>query len=67
LMQEPGFKEHSLLLLDDNHTFNTFPNRYVPGDFVVHYAPDKCPSDAVLKGLDDAKRIEDGEVLEHLQ
>lgn len=67
LMQEPGFKERSLLLDGDNHTFNTFPNRYHTGDFVVHYAPDKCPNDAVLKGLELAQRIENGEVLEKLE
>jgi hypothetical protein len=67
LMQEPGFKERSLLLDGDNHTFNTFPNRYNPGDFVVHYAPDKCPNDAVLQGLDLAHRIENGEVLQKLE
>ncbi|GAB5587777.1 hypothetical protein Unana1_02677 [Umbelopsis nana] len=67
LMQEPGFKERALLLDGDNHTFNTFPSRYHAGDFVVHYAPDKCPNDAVLAGLDAARRIEDGEVLEKLE
>ncbi|KAG2187496.1 hypothetical protein INT44_005185 [Umbelopsis vinacea] len=67
LMQEPEFKTRSLLLDGDNHTFNTFPNRYHAGDFVVHYAPDKCPNDAVLAGLDAARRIENGEVLQTLE
>lgn len=67
LMQEPGFKERVLLLDNDNHTFNTFPNRYNAGDFVVHYAPDKCPNDAVLAGLDAARRIDSGEVLKKLE
>jgi hypothetical protein len=67
LMQEPEFKARSLLLDGDNHTFNTFPNRYNAGDFVVHYAPDKCPNDAVLSGLEAARRIENGEVLQNLE
>jgi galactosyl transferase GMA12/MNN10 family len=67
LMQEPEFKARTLLLDDDNHTFNTFPNRYHAGDFVVHYAPDKCPNEAVLTGLDAARRIENGEVLQALE
>lgn len=33
---------HVFLLDGDDHTFNTFPKRYQPGDFIVHFAPDKC-------------------------
>lgn len=33
---------HIFLLDGDDHTFNTFPKRYQPGDFIVHFAPDKC-------------------------
>ncbi|KAI9471883.1 MAG: galactosyl transferase GMA12/MNN10 family-domain-containing protein [Benjaminiella poitrasii] len=61
LIQSPGYKEHVLLLNNDDHTFNTLPSRYIPGDFIVHFAPDKCPSPAVLKGLEAAERIQQGE------
>lgn len=63
LIQQPGFKEHVLLLENDDHTFNTLPKRYVPGDFIVHFAPDKCPNDAVLEGLKAAQRILAGETV----
>lgn len=62
-IQLPGFKEHVLLLDNDDHTFNTFPSLYVPGDFIVHFAPDKCPNPAVLSGLEATKRIEQGQVV----
>lgn len=55
-------KEHVVVIQSD-HMFNTFPQFYKPGDFVVHFAPDKCPNSAVLKGLDAAQRIENGEVI----
>lgn len=63
ILQLPGFKEHVLLLENDDHTFNTFPSLYVPGDFIVHFAPDKCPNPAVLGGLEASKRIEKGETV----
>lgn len=63
LIQEPGFKEHVLLLENDDHTFNTFPKLYVPGDFIVHFAPDKCPNAAVLGGLKAAELIQQGETV----
>lgn len=63
LLQQPGFKEHVLLLENDDHTFNTFPKFYVPGDFIVHFAPDKCPNDAVLEGLKAAHKIQEGETV----
>ncbi|CAO3598301.1 unnamed protein product [Absidia cylindrospora] len=50
--------QDKVFLLDrDDHTFNTFPSFYKPGDFVVHFAPDKCPNDATTKGLDAADKI----------
>ncbi|KAI9253223.1 galactosyl transferase GMA12/MNN10 family-domain-containing protein [Sporodiniella umbellata] len=61
LIQLKKHKSHVLLLDQDDHTFNTFPSFYKSGDFVVHFAPDKCPGPAVLKGLEAAKKIEDGE------
>ncbi|KAI9257771.1 galactosyl transferase GMA12/MNN10 family-domain-containing protein [Helicostylum pulchrum] len=63
LLQQPGFKEHVLLLEDDDHTFNTFPKFYTPGDFIVHFAPDKCPNAAVLEGLKAAQKIQEGETI----
>ncbi|KAI8364467.1 galactosyl transferase GMA12/MNN10 family-domain-containing protein [Choanephora cucurbitarum] len=63
LIQLPGYKEHVLLLENDDHTFNTLPKRYVPGDFIVHFAPDKCPGPAVLKGLEAAQLIQEGEII----
>ncbi|KAI7847572.1 galactosyl transferase GMA12/MNN10 family-domain-containing protein [Circinella umbellata] len=66
IIEDPKYKEHVFMLYPDVHTFNTFPKYYKPGDFVVHYAPDKCPSPFVLKGLEAAERIENGEVIESL-
>jgi hypothetical protein len=63
IIQTPEFKEHVLLLENDDHTFNTFPALYVPGDFIVHFAPDKCPGPAVLNGLEAVKKIEQGETV----
>ncbi|KAI8979816.1 galactosyl transferase GMA12/MNN10 family-domain-containing protein [Mycotypha africana] len=63
IIQLPGYKEKVLLLENDDHTFNTLPKRYIPGDFIVHFAPDKCPGPAVLKGLEAAKRIQQGEMV----
>ncbi|CEP10296.1 hypothetical protein [Parasitella parasitica] len=63
LIQSPGYKERVLLLDNDDHTFNTLPYRYVPGDFIVHFAPDKCPGPAVLNGLEAADLIQQGEVI----
>ncbi|KAG1143587.1 hypothetical protein G6F37_006802 [Rhizopus arrhizus] len=63
LIQLSKHKSHVLLLDNDDHTFNTLPKRYVPGDFIVHFAPDKCPGPAVLKGLEAAKKIQNGEMI----
>lgn len=63
LIQLPGYKERVLLLENDDHTFNTLPYRYMPGDFIVHFAPDKCPNPAVLNGLEAAELIQQGEVI----
>ncbi|KAI9025352.1 galactosyl transferase GMA12/MNN10 family-domain-containing protein [Phycomyces nitens] len=60
LLQRPGNRERILLLDRDDHTFNTFPSLYIPGDFIVHFAPDKCPNDAVMKGLGAANLILEG-------
>ncbi|KAI8372828.1 galactosyl transferase GMA12/MNN10 family-domain-containing protein [Radiomyces spectabilis] len=66
MMQEPDIKARTFLLDRDDHTFNTFPRVYQPGDFVVHFAPDKCPNDATLKGLAAAQKILDGETVTSL-
>lgn len=63
LLQLAKHRSHVLLLENDDHTFNTLPKRYTPGDFIVHFAPDKCPGPAVLGGLDAVKRIQNGEVV----
>jgi hypothetical protein len=63
LIQQHGYKEHVLLLDNDDHTFNTFPTFYTPGDFIVHFAPDKCPNPAVLSGLRAADQIQQGEMV----
>ncbi|KAI8059136.1 galactosyl transferase GMA12/MNN10 family-domain-containing protein [Gongronella butleri] len=56
--------EANVFLLDrDDHTFNTFPSYYKSGDFVVHFAPDKCPNDATVKGLNAADKILAGETV----
>ncbi|KAL1925559.1 uncharacterized protein VTP21DRAFT_442 [Calcarisporiella thermophila] len=59
VMQQDEWKEGALLLDGDDHTFNTFPNRYKPGDFVVHYAPDACPAKQVIDGVQMADRLEE--------
>ncbi|KAI8138166.1 galactosyl transferase GMA12/MNN10 family-domain-containing protein [Fennellomyces sp. T-0311] len=66
VIKDPRHAPHVFLLYPDVHTFNTFPKFYQPGDFIVHYAPDKCPSPFVLKGLEYAQRIENGEVIDKL-
>ncbi|CAJ0642086.1 12452_t:CDS:2 [Entrophospora sp. SA101] len=43
----------------DDHVMNTFPDRYLPGDFIIHYAPvGHCPAKQVTKGLRKLKKIE---------
>ncbi|KAI9259615.1 galactosyl transferase GMA12/MNN10 family-domain-containing protein [Phascolomyces articulosus] len=66
IIENPKHKDNVYQLYPDVHTFNTFPKFYQPGDFIVHYAPDKCPSPFVLKGLEFAERIENGEVIDKL-
>ncbi|KAI8099969.1 galactosyl transferase GMA12/MNN10 family-domain-containing protein, partial [Halteromyces radiatus] len=57
IMRLPENKQKVFLLDRDDHTFNTFPKFYNSGDFVVHFAPDKCPNDATIKGLNAADKI----------
>ncbi|KAL1919364.1 uncharacterized protein VTP21DRAFT_2057 [Calcarisporiella thermophila] len=54
-MNKPEWERGALVLDKDDHTFNTFPNRYDEGDFIVHYAPDKCPASEVIKGVNEAR------------
>ncbi|CAO3648980.1 unnamed protein product [Cunninghamella blakesleeana] len=63
VMRLPENKDKVFLLDRDDHTFNTFPKKYTPGDFVVHFAPDKCPNSATVRGLNGADRILNGEVI----
>ncbi|KAI9313949.1 galactosyl transferase GMA12/MNN10 family-domain-containing protein [Dichotomocladium elegans] len=66
MMQFEENRPHIFLLENDDHTFNTFPKRYQPGDFIVHFAPDKCPNELTLQGLKAAERIERGERITQL-
>jgi len=48
-----------LYLDEDDHTINTFPDRYIRGDYIVHYAPGSdCPATKVLEGLLKLKKLE---------
>ncbi|CAB4435037.1 unnamed protein product [Rhizophagus irregularis] len=59
-IQLPNWKPNVLYLNRDDHTINTFPDRYIRGDFIVHYAPELgCPADPVLKGLSKLKMLEE--------
>ncbi|CAG8670171.1 4613_t:CDS:2, partial [Gigaspora rosea] len=52
MMQNEKYKNEILYLDEDDRTFNTYPHRYIPGDFVVHWAPDfECPAENVLDGI----------------
>ncbi|CAH1767011.1 9490_t:CDS:2, partial [Entrophospora sp. SA101] len=52
-------KEHKWGNQKDDHVMNTFPDRYLPGDFIIHYAPvGHCPAKQVTKGLRKLKKIE---------
>jgi len=58
LMQQPEWVPGTLFLDQDDHTFNTFPSRYINGDFVVHYAPDNCPSKPIIDAIGKMKLLE---------
>ncbi|CAG8506874.1 3195_t:CDS:2 [Paraglomus occultum] len=58
VMITPEWEEGVLLLDDDDHTFNTFPSRYEPGDFVVHYAPQGCPGKLVIRACEQAIKMD---------
>lgn len=60
VMRREGFIQHTKFLDRENHLFNTFPKFYQQDDFVVHFAPDKCPNSATLKGLAAADSIKKG-------
>ncbi|ORX96694.1 hypothetical protein K493DRAFT_370600 [Basidiobolus meristosporus CBS 931.73] len=38
-------------IFGDSSVFNTFPNSYVPGNFVVHFAPAGCPAGEVMAAI----------------
>ncbi|KAI9341619.1 galactosyl transferase GMA12/MNN10 family-domain-containing protein [Pilaira anomala] len=61
VMQQPEFISRTLFLDRENHIFNTFPKFYQQDDFIVHFAPDKCPNAATLKGLAAADSIKQGQ------
>ncbi|KAI8050135.1 galactosyl transferase GMA12/MNN10 family-domain-containing protein [Gilbertella persicaria] len=61
VMREEKYIRKTLFLDRQNHIFNTFPKFYEEGDFIVHFAPDKCPNAATLKGLAAADKIKSGQ------
>ncbi|CAG8603709.1 15198_t:CDS:2 [Acaulospora morrowiae] len=58
MVRKPKYRSGTLLLDNDDHTFNTFPHLYHPGDFVIHFAPDSCPAKPLLKALANLKETE---------
>ncbi|CAG8623460.1 8973_t:CDS:2, partial [Cetraspora pellucida] len=58
LLISPDYRDGTLLLDKDDHTFNTFPHIYVPGDFVVHWAPDDCPVKPILDAIGKFRQYE---------
>ncbi|KAI9483601.1 MAG: hypothetical protein EXX96DRAFT_499878 [Benjaminiella poitrasii] len=60
VMRQPEYMNRTLFLDRENHVFNTFPQFYEDDDFIVHFAPDKCPNSATLKGLAAADKIKKG-------
>ncbi|CAB4479475.1 hypothetical protein RhiirA1_442993 [Rhizophagus irregularis] len=59
-IKQPNWKPNVLYLNGDDHTINTFPDRYVRGDYIVHYAPEEgCPADPVLGGLKKVAMLEE--------
>ncbi|KAL9542827.1 hypothetical protein MBANPS3_008414 [Mucor bainieri] len=66
VMRREGFIQHTKFLDRENHLFNTFPKFYQQDDFIVHFAPDKCPNSATLKGLAAADSIKKGHAKAHI-
>lgn len=60
VMRQEENRKRTLFLDRENHIFNTFPKFYQDGDFIVHFAPDKCPNAATLQGLAAADKIRQG-------
>ncbi|PKC14898.1 hypothetical protein RhiirA5_494999 [Rhizophagus irregularis] len=59
-IRHPYWRKNVLNLEYDDHSLNTFPDRYVRGDFIVHYAPiGGCPAAPVLRGLSNVKVLEE--------
>ncbi|GES91189.1 glycosyltransferase family 34 protein [Rhizophagus clarus] len=59
-IKRPNWKPNVLYLNGDDHTINTFPDRYVRGDYIVHYAPEEgCPADPVLGGIKKVLLLEE--------
>lgn len=61
IMRKGKYMNRTMYLDRENHIFNTFPKYYEPNDFIVHFAPDKCPNAATIKGLAAADRIKQGQ------
>lgn len=60
VMRKEKYMHRTLYLNRENHVFNTFPKFYEQDDFIVHFAPDKCPNAATMKGLVAADKIKKG-------
>ncbi|KAG0044633.1 hypothetical protein BGZ83_010148 [Gryganskiella cystojenkinii] len=58
VMREPEWSSGVEMFDKDEHTMNTFPDFYEPGDFIVHLAPAGCPAVPILETL---KRIKNGQ------
>lgn len=64
LMRDPEWASGVIMSDQDDRTFNTFPPRYQKGDFVVHYAPDNCPSKPMLDAMGKMKMLEEDPEIE---
>ncbi|KAG0240831.1 galactosyl transferase GMA12/MNN10 family-domain-containing protein [Mortierella sp. GBAus27b] len=55
VMNLPEWKSGVYIFEKNDHVMNTFPKQYEEGDFIVHFAPDGCPSKPVLEALEKIK------------
>ncbi|CAI2166684.1 14469_t:CDS:10 [Funneliformis geosporum] len=58
-IKQPKWQPNVLYLDGDDHTINTFPDRYIMGDYIVHYAPEEgCPANPVINGITKVRMME---------
>ncbi|CAG8435424.1 981_t:CDS:2 [Funneliformis mosseae] len=58
-IKHPRWEPNVLFLDGDDHTINTFPDRYILGDYIVHYAPEKgCPANPLIVGITKVRVME---------